>query len=70
MATALAVAVQDLLCELRVDRKCLEIMANGYSPDYPGVPDCRVDEEWENPHPKVQISAVTAQKLLAALPED
>ena len=29
-------AVQDLLSELRIDEICLEIMSNGYSPDYPG----------------------------------
>ena len=63
---ALKVAVQDLLCELRIDEKCLQVMANGYSPDYPGAPDCAVDEKWENPCCKVQLSRVVAQKLIAA----
>lgn len=62
----LKVAVQDLLCELRIDEKCLQVMANGYSPDYPGAPDCYTGEEWENPKCKVQISQVVASKLISA----
>ena len=46
-------AVHDLLCELRIDEKCLEVMANGYSPDYPGAVDLKVGEKWENPKPKI-----------------
>lgn len=58
-------AVKDLLCELRIDGKCLEIMAKGYSPDYPGG---SVDKlNWENPHCKVQLSKVVAGKLLNTL---
>jgi len=60
-------AVFDLLSELRIDTKCLEVMANGYSPDYPGAVDLMRDEKWDNPHCKIQISRVVAGKLLATL---
>ena len=61
----LCVAVQDLLCELRIDEVCLKLMAEGYSPDYPGpgLP-CAPGVGWENPHCKVQLSEVVAQKLI------
>ena len=52
----LKIAVQDLLCELRIDEKCLATMSNGYAPDYPGAVDCREDEGWKNPHCKIQIA--------------
>jgi len=58
----LKVAVQDLLAELRIDETCLELMAKGYSPDYPGVEsslEC-------NPHCKIQLSQIVARKLLDA----
>lgn len=64
---ALDSAVKDLLCELRIDEKCLEVMANGYSPDYPGAVDLAEGEKWKNPHCKIQLSRVVAQKLLATL---
>jgi hypothetical protein len=67
-------AVKDLLSELRIDEKSLEVMANGYSPDYPGAVDLAEGEKWTNPHCKVQLSRVVAQKLLASMiksqPED
>lgn len=56
-------AVKDLLSELRIDEKSLEVMANGYSPDYPGAVDLAIGEEWRNPHCKVQLSRTVAQKL-------
>lgn len=56
-------AVFDLLSELRIDEKCLRTMANGYSPDYPGVTD--VVES--NPNCKIQLSQVVAAKLLTTL---
>lgn len=59
-------AVKDLLAELRIDEKCLEAMANGYSPDYPGAVNLG-SEEWVNPHCKVQLSKVVAQKLIASM---
>ena len=62
----LRVAVQDLLCELRIDEHCLETMGNGYSPDYPGGVDLIIGEKWKNPHCKIQISRVVAQKLINA----
>lgn len=58
-------AVKDLLSELRIDEKCLEVMANGYSPDYPGAVDLKEGERWINPHCKIQLSRTVAQKLLA-----
>jgi hypothetical protein len=64
---SLSNAVYDLLSELRIDKKSLEVMANGYSPDYPGAIDLREDEAWINPHCKIQLSRVVAQKLLATL---
>ena len=64
---ALQNAVFDLLSEVRIDPKCLKVMANGYSPDYPGAIDLKSDEKWENPHCKIQISQVVAQKLLCTL---
>lgn len=63
----LKTAVEDLLCELRIDPTCLRIMARGYSPDYPGGPIPRQDENWVNPNPKVQLSKVVADKLLHTL---
>ncbi len=57
-------AVYDLLSELRIDEKCLEVMANGYSPDYPGAVDLKVDEKWSNPYCKVQLSKVVSKKLI------
>lgn len=63
----LRVAVQDLLSELRIDEVCLEVMANGYSPDYPGGRKLTKENlAWENPHCKIQISKVVAQKLINA----
>jgi len=56
-------AIEDLLSELRIDEKSLSIMANGYSPDYPGAVDLATNEKWTNPHVKVQISQVVAGKL-------
>ena len=65
---ALQTAVFDLLSELRIDPKCLAVMANGYSPDYPGgAIDLKSDKEWKNPYCKIQISRVVAQKLLCTL---
>lgn len=60
---ALLTAVQDLLCELRIDERALKVMAKGYSPDYPGA---IVEEGWSNPHCKIQLSRVVAQKLIDA----
>jgi hypothetical protein len=62
----LLMAVQDLLAELRIDELCLEKMAEGYSPDYPGAIDLAEGEMWNNPHCKVQISKVVARKLIDA----
>ena len=59
---ALVVAVQDLLSELRISPEELAIMAKGYSPDYPGVLE---GDAYSNC--KIQLSAVTAKKLLEAL---
>lgn len=59
-------AVQDLLSELRIDEYCLEIMAEGYSPDYPGARFPSMDSDWVNPKPKVQLSKVVAKKLIEA----
>lgn len=58
-------AVRDLLSELRIDPQALEVMARGYSPDYPGAVDLS-DRSCTNPNVKVQLSMVVAQKLLAA----
>jgi len=52
-------ATLDLLCELRIDRHELEIMAAGYSPN-------RTTEE-SNSNCVAQLSKVTAIKLLTAL---
>ena len=60
----LRVAVQDLLCELRIDGVCLEVMARGYSPDYPGAVGTYKDGVWKNPSCKMQLSRVVAQKLI------
>lgn len=60
----LKTAVEDLLCELRIDPTCLRIMARGYSPDYSGV---TIPDNWVNPHPKVQLSKIVAEKLLNTL---
>ena len=64
----LKTAVEDLLCELRIDPTCLRIMAMGYSPDYSGAPFVTPpNEKWVNPNPKVQLSKVVAEKLLHTL---
>ena len=65
--SALQNAVFDLLLELRIDKHCLKVMANGYSPDYPGAVELGADKAWENPYCKIQLSQVVAQKLLNAL---
>jgi len=67
---ALDNAVKDLLSELRIDEKCLRVMAKGKSPDYAGAIDLANNEKWENPHCKVQLSNVVAEKLLAAMQLD
>jgi len=56
-------AVQDLLAELRIDPVCLDAMAGGLSPDYPGI---KCHTGWVNPHCKVQLSTAVARKLKAA----
>lgn len=58
----LQVAVQDLLCELRIDETALKFMSRGYSPDYPGV----LGKREHSSFPKVQLSAIVAQKLINA----
>ena len=58
----LKVAVQDLLCELRIGPHGLMAMAEGYSPDYPGYKYPCLDTK----HSKVLISKVVAQKLIDA----
>lgn len=63
----LKTAVEDLLCELRIDPTCLRVMARGYSPDYSGAPIPSPDSKWVNPNPKVQLSKVVAEKLLNTL---
>ncbi len=59
-------AVLNLLSELRIDKKCLSVMANGYSPDYPGALDTFPGEGWTNPCCKIQISKVVAKELIDA----
>lgn len=63
-------SVRDLLSELRIDKKSLEVMANGYSPDYPGAVDLAAGEEWNRPYSKVQLSKVVAQKMLSHIREE
>ena len=62
----LKVSIQDLLCELRIDEKCLKTMANGFSPDYPGGVDLAIGDKWENPHCKIQISQIVSRNLIDA----
>lgn len=61
----LVTAVQDLLSELRIDEKCLEVMANGYSPDYLGAVEPGTTN-WKYSPCKVQLSLVVARKLIDA----
>jgi hypothetical protein len=61
--SALKTAVEDLLCELRIDPASLEMMAIGFSPNYSGLPDRMKPEGWTNPFCKVQLSSVVALKL-------
>ena len=58
----LKIAVQDLLCELRIGPYGLEAMAKGYSPDYPGYEHLCLDSKTS----KVLISKIVAQKLINA----
>jgi hypothetical protein len=58
--------IKKLLMELRIDQKCLEVMASGYSPNVSGTIDF-VGKEWKNyrfPFPIVQLSQNTAQNIL------
>lgn len=55
----LLTAVQDLLCELRINPDELNIMAKGVSPNYPG-------SAIEDSTCKVQISKKVAGKLVLA----
>lgn len=59
-------AVQILLDELRIDEKCLKVMANGYSPDHSCVINDGSGDDWVNPKCKIQLSQVVAQSLLDA----
>jgi hypothetical protein len=66
----LKTAVQDLLCELRIDSYSLKFMANGYSPDYPGaetIDKTIPDKSHTYFCCKVQLSKIVAQKLLIIL---
>ncbi len=56
-------ATRDLLSELRVGPENLEVMAKGYSPDYPGAP---TSDPGKPSQCKVQLSKVVAGKLIAA----
>lgn len=67
--TQLHNAVCDLLAELRIDEQCLMVMADGYSPDYPGGKlnsRFRFIEPGKSPCCKVQLSKVVARKLINA----
>jgi hypothetical protein len=67
----LLVAVQDLLCELKITDIGLVCMSEGTSPCYPGKVMCEVNGEnkpvtsHDTLH-KIQLSGVTARKLVAA----
>ena len=61
--SVLKTAVEDLLCELRIDPASLDMMAIGVSPNYSGIPDRMKPEGWTNPFCKVQLSSVVALKL-------
>jgi hypothetical protein len=60
--SALLTAVQDLLCELRINPDELQAMAAGFSPDYPGQEYATADHA----RCRVQLSKTTAKKLLNA----
>ena len=56
-------AVSILMQELRIDMECLVAMANGYSPDMHNAIDPG-SVDWKYAPCKVQLSQVTAQRLI------
>ena len=60
--------LKELLFELRIDRKCLGVMASGYSPNRCGTMDFSEEElkkEYLFPYPVIQISQKLAQDIEA-----
>jgi len=56
--------IVDLLYELRISKKSLMVMADGKSPNLPGIIDA-IDGEDNNPHyPVVQISKDLAKMII------
>jgi hypothetical protein len=58
-------AVKRLLLELRIDNRCLKIMARGFSPEY-YEPNGVFRSDCNTPNPKVQLSKFVAEQLIAA----
>ncbi len=55
-------ALAHLLEELRIDERCLEVMANGSSPNAHKI-DCIEGEEYSYPYPVIQLAKDTAKKI-------
>lgn len=67
-------SIKQLLCELGIDMRGLEIMANGYSPNDPDVNKLDLKYHcWDNGEssiitsPKIQLSQKVAENLLNSL---
>lgn len=56
--------IVDLLKEFRIDGKCLEVMAHGYSPNIDGIMDFCPDEEYVYTYPVMQLSSNISERIL------
>lgn len=67
MSQKLKTATEDLLIELGISPVSLEIMSEGYSPNYRHQHGVEHTDDLHRLVPKVQISSVVASKLINAL---
>ena len=56
--------IVDLLKEFRIDGKCLEVMAHGYSPNIDAIMDFSENEEYAFTFPVLQLSSNIAERIL------
>ena len=61
------IVIREILLELRIDKRCLEVMADGQNPNRNGSMDCSSQEECDKyhfPYPVVQLSKDTSQSIM------
>jgi hypothetical protein len=56
--------LRELLQELRIDEKTLEVMAGGYSPNRDGIMDFKENEKYYDRFPVVQLSQKIAEDIM------